>query len=149
MKTKLKDTKVGQFLKTKAPKILDVIGDVLPDSGSLGIVKNLISKDPDLTPEEKAELHAQIVEVYKLEVEDRDSARKREIEVSKFKKFDFMFNLTGLVGLSAFAFLVYAIVYLKIPEHNKEIWIHLIGITEGIALSITGYFYGSTMKDKK
>jgi hypothetical protein len=104
MKTKLKDTKVGQFLKTKAPKILDVIGDVLPDSGSLGIVKNLISKDPDLTPEEKAELHAQIVEVYKLEVEDRDSARKREIEVSKFKKFDFMFNLTGLVGLSAFAF---------------------------------------------
>jgi hypothetical protein len=130
MKTKLKDTKVGQFLKTKAPKILDVIGDVLPDSGSLGIVKNLISKDPDLTPEEKAELHAQIVEVYKLEVEDRDSARKREIEVSKFKKFDFMFNLTGLVGLSAFAFLVYAIVYLKIPEHNKEIWIHLIGITE-------------------
>ena len=35
MKTKLKDTKVGQFLKTKAPKILDVIGDVLPDSGSL------------------------------------------------------------------------------------------------------------------
>jgi len=67
MKTKLKDTKVGQFLKTKAPKILDVIGDVLPDSGSLGIVKNLISQDPDLTPEEKAQLHAQIVEVYKLE----------------------------------------------------------------------------------
>ena len=88
-------------------------------------------------------------QVYKLEVEDRDSARKREIEVSKVKKFDLMFNLTGLVGLSAFAFLVYAIVYLKIPEHNKEIWIHLIGITEGIALSITGYFYGSTMKDKK
>ena len=149
MKTKLKDTKVGQFLKTKAPKILDVIGDVLPDSGSLGIVKNLISQNPDLTPEEKAQLHAQIVEVYKLEVEDRDSARKREIEVSKVKKFDLMFNLTGLVGLSAFAFLVYAIVYLKIPEHNKEIWIHLIGITEGIALSITGYFYGPTMKDKK
>jgi len=149
MKTKLKDTKVGQFLKTKAPKILDVIGDVLPDSGSLGIVKNLISQDPDLTPEEKAELHAQVVEVYKLEVEDRDSARKREIEVAKVKKFDFMFNLTGLVGLSAFAFLVYAIVYLEVPEHNKEIWIHLIGISEVIALSITGYFYGSTMKDKK
>ena len=105
MKTKLKDTKVGKFLKEKAPKILDVIGDVLPDNGSLGIVKNLISQDPDLTPEEKAALHAQIVEVYKLEVEDRDSARKREIEVSKFKKFDFMFNLTGLVGLSAFGFL--------------------------------------------
>jgi len=149
MKTKLKDTKVGQFLKTKAPKILDVIGDVLPDSGSLGIVKNLISQDPDLTPEEKAELHAQIVEVYKLEVEDRDSARKREIEVAKVKKFDLMFNLTGIVGLGSFSFLVYAIVYLSIPENNKEIWIHLIGITEGITISLFGYFYGSAMRDKK
>jgi|TARA_R100000149_G_C5849377_1_gene118637 hypothetical protein len=149
MKTKLKDTKVGQFLKTKAPKILDVIGDVLPDSGSLGIVKNLISKDPDLTPEEKAELHAQVVEVYKLEVEDRDSARNREIEVAKVKKFDLMFNLTGIVGLASFSFLVYAIVYLNIPENNKEIWIHLIGITEGITISLFGYFYGSAMRDKK
>lgn len=149
MKTKLKDTKVGQFLKTKAPKILDVIGDVLPDSGSLGIVKNLISQDPDLTPEEKAELHAQVVEVYKLEVEDRDSARNREIEVAKVKKFDLMFNLTGIVGLGSFSFLVYAIVYLSIPENNKEIWIHLIGITEGITISLFGYFYGSAMRDKK
>lgn len=149
MKKKIKDTKLGKFLKEKAPKVLDVIGDVLPDSGSLGIVKNLISKDPDLTPEEKAEIHAQIVEVYKLEVEDRDSARNREIEVAKVKKFDLMFNLTGIVGLGSFSFLVYAIVYLNIPENNKEIWIHLIGITEGITISLFGYFYGSAMRDKK
>ncbi len=149
MKKKLKDTKLGQFLKDKAPKVLDIVGDVLPSSGTLGIVKNIISKDPDLTPEEKDQLHQQVVELYKLEVDDRDSARKREVELAKSGKFDLMFNLTGLVGLSCFSFLVYAIVYLQVPEHNKEIWIHLIGVTEGIVLSIFGYFYGSSASRRK
>ena len=42
---KFKETKVGIFLKEKAPKILDSIGDVLPDNGVYGVVKNLISQD--------------------------------------------------------------------------------------------------------
>ena len=149
MKKKLKDTKLGQFLKDKAPKVLDIVGDVLPSSGTLGIVKNIIQKDPDLTPEEKDQIHQQVVELYKLEVDDRDSAREREVELAKAGKFDLMFNLTGLVGLSCFSFLVYAIVYLQVPEHNKEIWIHLIGVTEGIVLSIFGYFYGSSASRRK
>ena len=60
-----------------------------------------------------------------------------------------MFNLTGLTGLGAFLFIVYAIVYLDIPESNKEVWIHLIGICEGIVLSIFGYFFGSAIKNDK
>ena len=50
---KFKDTKVGKFLKEKAPGILDQVGDVLPDKGVLGIVKNLIDKDPTLPPQDK------------------------------------------------------------------------------------------------
>ena len=49
---KFRDTKVGQFLKEKSPKILDVVGDILPDSGALGIAKNLINMADDLTQEE-------------------------------------------------------------------------------------------------
>tara|TARA_R110000796_G_scaffold168069_1_gene284969 strand:- start:470 stop:922 length:453 start_codon:yes stop_codon:yes gene_type:complete len=40
-----KETKIGIFLKTKAPKVLQAIGDVLPDQGTLGMVKNIISSD--------------------------------------------------------------------------------------------------------
>jgi len=43
-KKKFKETKVGKFINDKAPKILDAVGDVLPDKGVLGVVKNLISK---------------------------------------------------------------------------------------------------------
>jgi len=53
MKKKFKDTKIGAFLKTKAPKILNSIGDVLPEKGALGLVKNLISSDDSIGPEDK------------------------------------------------------------------------------------------------
>jgi hypothetical protein len=58
---KLKDTKVGQWLREKAPSVLDVVGDVLPDRGVLGVVKNLVDKDPTLDAEAfKAVMDAEI-----------------------------------------------------------------------------------------
>jgi len=142
-KKKFKDTKVGQFILKKLPGF---VGDILPEKGVLGVVKNLIDNDPELTSQDKIQLHNELVELYQLEVADRDSARKREVEKAKSGGFDFMFNLTGVIGLGAFAFIIYAIVYLQIPESNKEVWIHLIGISEGIVLSIFGYFFGSAVR---
>ena len=52
-KKKFKDTKLGVFLKEKAPKILDSVGDILPDNGAFGIVKNLISSDTTMPPQDK------------------------------------------------------------------------------------------------
>ena len=144
-KKKFKDTKVGQFLLKKLPGFAS---DILPDKGVLGVVKNLIDNEPDVTPEEKAKMHEELIELYQLEVADRDSARNREVEKAKTGQFDLMFNLTGIIGLAAFAFIIYAIVYLQIPENNKEVWIHLIGICEGIVLSIFGYFYGAAVNKK-
>ena len=144
-KKKFKDTAVGKFILSKVP---DFAAEILPDKGVLGVVKNLIDIEPALTPEEKAQLHNELVELYELEVADRDSARRREVEIAKTGRFDLMYNLTGIVGLGAFTFIVYAIVYLEIPAENKEVWIHLIGICEGIVLSIFGYFFGSAVKDK-
>jgi hypothetical protein len=143
---KIKDTKIGKFLSEKAPQILAVVGDVLPEQGTLGIVKNLISKDPDLTSEEKQEIHNRLVEFYKLEVEDRDSARQREVEMVKAGSDDWMMNFTGIVGLGGFVLLLVAIVFLQVPEHNKELMIHTTGIVEGIVLSIVGYYFGSIAK---
>ena len=142
-KKKFKDTKVGQFILKKIPGF---VGDILPEKGVLGVVKNLIDNDPELTSQDKTQLHNELIELYQLEVADRDSARKREVEKAKTGGFDFMFNLTGVIGLGAFAFIIYAIVFLNIPESNKEVWIHLIGICEGIVLSIFGYFFGSAVR---
>ena len=68
---KFRDTKVGQFLKEKTPKILAVVVDILPDSGALGVVKNLVNMAEDLTQEEKDNLIVEInemLEVAKIEL---------------------------------------------------------------------------------
>ena len=52
-KKKFNETKVGAFLSKAAPGILDLAGDILPDAGVFGLVKNLIQKDPVLPAEDK------------------------------------------------------------------------------------------------
>ena len=142
-KKKFKDTAVGKFLTKKLPELA---GAALT-GGPIEAIKSLIDDDATITPEEKSRLNAELIEMYKAEVEDRDSARKREVEITKSGKVDWLFNITGLAGLSAFGIIIYAIISLEIPEGNKELFYHLIGIVEGVALSIYGYYFGTSMKD--
>jgi len=64
-------TRIGAFLSKTAPHILDMVGDVLPDAGYLGIVKNLINKDDKLTPSEKVNA----LELVQLDLDDIKDAR--------------------------------------------------------------------------
>jgi len=61
MSKKIKDTKLGAWLKEKAPSILGAVGDLLPDQGALGLVKNLLDKEPDIDPAEaQAKIDAEV-----------------------------------------------------------------------------------------
>ena len=145
-KKPFKDTGLGKILTSVLPGVVKGASKFLPNSGMMGVLKNLIDSDPDMTEDEKAAAHDQLVELYRLEVEDRDSARKREAAIIASGSKDWMMTLTGIVGLSAFGFLVYTVVTTQVPETNKEIFIHMIGIVEGVALSIFGYYFGSAVK---
>lgn len=60
-KKKIKDTSLGLWLKDKSPGVLSTVGDLLPDRGALGLVKNLLNKDPKIDPDEaKAMVDAEI-----------------------------------------------------------------------------------------
>jgi len=63
-KKKFSETKVGLFLKKTAPSILDTVGDVLPDAGVMGLVKNLIKKESDVVlPAEDKEKAMKLLEI--------------------------------------------------------------------------------------
>ena len=152
---KFKDSKLGALLKEKAPKILGIVGDVLPDKGVMGIVKNLISTEPELSVEDKKTLLAAQkdyeVEMSRIEMEekriesdDRASARQREISIATTTRSDAMMYIAGICGLAAFLFMLFALVFLEIPGSNKEIFVHAVGIIEGVALSIFAYYFGSS-----
>lgn len=68
-KKKFAETKVGKFLKEKAPTVLSSIGDILPDQGTFGIVKNLITSDPNIEPQDK-ETAMKLIEQDLIEMEN-------------------------------------------------------------------------------
>ena len=83
------------FNETKVGKILN---KVLPDKGVIGVLKDVLDLDEDLTPEDKERASQALIRAYEAEVSDRDSARKREVEIAKSGKNDWLFSLTGVVG---------------------------------------------------
>ena len=141
-KKPFKETKVGKFLFDKIPSLA---GDILPDKGILGVVKNLIDSDDSMGQAEKDDLYK---ELYEMEVADRDSARQREVEVKKAGGQDWMMFITGIVGLASFIFTIYAVVYVPSVVEN-DLFVHLMGMIEGVVISnIFAYYYG-TSADKK
>lgn len=70
-KKKFSETKVGAFLSKAAPGILGTVGDVLPDQGVLGMVKNLIQKEPDtVLPLEDKEKAMKLLEMDIIEMQE-------------------------------------------------------------------------------
>lgn len=74
MDKKIKDTKIGEWLRDKSPDVLNLAGDLLPDAGILGIVKRIVYSDSSISPEDKIEferLAAQTEQVAQQEVTKR------------------------------------------------------------------------------
>ena len=72
-KKKFSETKVGAFLSKAAPGILGTVGDVLPDSGVFGVVKNLIQKEPALPAEDKE----QAMKLLEMDIVEMQEVSKR------------------------------------------------------------------------
>lgn len=87
------------------------------------------------------------VDLASIDLKNTNSAREREVALAKLGKFDFMFNFAGVVGIGIFVFIVYALVYVDIPESKEKLFYHLLGIIEGIVLMEYNYIFGSS-RDK-
>ena len=80
---KIKDTNMGRWLKSRAPKVLDTVADLLPDRGGLGMVKNLLDMESTIDPEEaRAILDAE--KSYQNEVSRRwEADMKSDVPIAK------------------------------------------------------------------
>lgn len=64
-------------------------------------------------------------------------------------KIDLVKTSVAITSLSAFAFMCYALVYVPIPESNKEALYILIGIISSTVGLIVGFYYGSSKGSQK
>ena len=72
-KKPFKETKVGKFLSTTGSDILKVVGEILPDQGWMGIVKNLIIQDEKLTESERQTA----LQLLKLDIAEMEAITRR------------------------------------------------------------------------
>lgn len=143
-KKKFKDTTIGKFISEKVPGVLDVVDDYFPPAK---ILTALVGKN--LPPEDQIEfdklLQQHEKEMYALEIEDRDSARNREIEIAKTGKQDHLMYSAGYTALGTFLIMVYAVVWRPSTEHSA-LFHQLMGIIEGVALTVFGYYFGTSKR---
>lgn len=139
---KIKDTKLGVWLKEKAPKALEVFGDLLPEQGTLGILKNIIEVDPDISPEQKAEFEKL---KHEQEMNAQNNVTKRwESDMNSDVKIAKIIRPATMITLMVFFMIV--MVWDGVDETfmPKESYISLLEI---LMLTVFGaYFAGRTIE---
>ena len=145
VKKKFRDTAVGVWLREKAPEVLDVVGDALPDKGVLGIVKNLVDKNPALTPDERMEFdRLERLERQHLETEITKRWVADSTADSWLAKNTRPLIVNSLVGM-LFAFIVLDSLDIAFDVADK--W---IGLYEVLTITaVGGYFALRSLSDKK
>lgn len=146
-KQKPKDWKITKFLKEKAPHILDKVGDVLPDKGALGIIKNLITNDKELSKEDK-DIILKEIEIYLEDVKDARDLQKVALQQDDVFSKRFIYYLAAFVSVSALIVLV-MLFFVEIPEENKRIVDMVTGIFIGTGfIQVLNFFFGSSKGSK-
>ena len=160
-KKPFKDTKFWKFVTEKikpvAGDVLEIVGDVT-GIGAIEKVGELLNdrKENDTQVQALAiefelkklefELEFQKIEIeqFKAEVQDRESARNMRNEFTRAGKIDWEHFIVNMVGLSLFLFVVIYLLYRTVPADNRELVIHILGIIEGVVLSIFAFHNGTT-----
>lgn len=113
-KQPIRRTALGLWLKEKAPDVAEAVGDLLPDAGALGVVRNLLKKaSPEVQAEAEAyiqreEEEAQVTQRWVADTNSRDplSVRVRPLIVlgscAAFIAFALLDSLQILVVKSAY-----------------------------------------------
>jgi len=139
---KIKDTKLGKWLKDKAPGVLDKVGDLLPDQGALGVVKNLLDSEPNVSPEEaKAMVEAEIA--YQNNVTERwKSDMGSDVKLAKYIR---PVTLICLMAMFMVTMVLDSLDYL--PFNVKDSYVSLLEIL--MLTAFGAYFAGRTIEKYK
>jgi hypothetical protein len=145
---KIRDTKLGQWLKEKAPKVLDKVADFLPDKGFIGIVKNILDQDPDVTPEQKSEF-AKLEHEFELELlKDMQDARAANVKIQESLNASWLAKNTAyildFIFVVSFIVMLAMIFYRIVPSENKELFYMAFGLLGANVGNIINFHRGSS-----
>ena len=116
-------------------------GGVVETLQGIGLLKDPKEAQAALERMKTLELQGEELDLKLLEVEatDRDSARKREIEVK-----DSTPSKIAWVSFIGFFLILIVLMFVPVPDTAKDALLIMLGTLAGIVSSITAYYYGSS-----
>ena len=141
-KKTFKETKIGAFLASKAPKVLAAIGDVLPDQGGLGVVKNIISSDTKIKAVDKEEA-MRLIELDMQELKEISSRWRADMKSDSWLSKNT--RPLALVFLTASAVLMMAVDSFHLQFDVDESWIDLL---KTLLVTVYVAYFGSRGAEK-
>jgi hypothetical protein len=141
-KKTFKETKVGAFLASKAPKVLDVIGSVLPDQGGLGIVKNIITSDDTIEPADK-ETAMKLIEQDLQELKEISSRWRADMKSDSWLSKNT--RPLALVFLTASSVFMMAVDSFHLQFDVDDAWINLL---KTLLVTVYVAYFGSRGAEK-
>lgn len=141
-KKKLRETKVGSFLASKAPALLKKIGEVLPDKGGLAIVKNLISSDTKIKAIDK-EQAMKLIEQDVTELKEVSSRWRADMKSDSWLSKNT--RPLALMFLTASAVFMMAIDSFHLQFQVDEAWINLL---KTLLVTVYVAYFGSRGAEK-
>jgi len=139
---KIKDTELGAWMLKKAPKVLDVVGHMLPDRGMLGVVKNLLHNEPEV---DNSEADARV----DAEVAYQEQVTKRwEADMSSDVKLAKLIRPVTLICLLGMFMVTMVFDSLdNLPFNVKDSYVSLLEIL--MLTSFGAYFAGRTIEKSR
>jgi hypothetical protein len=139
---KIKDTNLGKWMSDKAPAVLGVVGELLPDKGALGIVKNLLHKEPEVKNEDADA-------VVDAEFQYQDAVTRRwEADMGSDVKLAKLIRPVTLICLMAMFMLTMVFDSLdNLPFNVKDSYVSLLEIL--MLTAFGAYFAGRTIEKAK
>ena len=139
---KIKDTKLGKWLKSKAPNVLNTVGDLLPDQGALGLVKNLIDKDPDVDAAEGTAMVDAEIEFQKNVTERWKADMGSDVKLAKLIR-----PVTLICLMAMFMVTMFLDSLDQLPFNIKDSYVSLLEIL--MLTAFGAYFAGRTIEKAK
>jgi len=139
---KIKNTKLGKWLKSKAPNVLNTVGDLLPDQGALGLVKNLIDKDPDVDTAEGTAMVDAEIEFQKNVTERWKADMGSDVKLAKLIR-----PVTLICLMAMFMITMFLDSLDQLPFNVKDSYVSLLEIL--MLTAFGAYFAGRTIEKAK
>lgn len=143
---KKKHPKLAAFIekvKEKAPELGNTIGAVLPEKGWLGVVKNIITNHPNLSPEDKLEFMKMETELLKDEGQQVTARHAADMASDSW-----MSKNVRPITLFYLLFLFTVLVIIDSCNTGFDVSPEYIDLMKAMLLLIFGFYFGGRSLEK-